>query len=221
VNNNVNPLSRKELTLLLNAFNKHYHKHYPLALLLARTGMRIGEALALQWGDVDFNSRFITVQRSITNKGKIETPKNDKSRRVDMSKQLTQALVDLMHQRKLETVKKGWGQVPEWVFINARGNPLDKDGWRKRIFYKALEKAKLRKVRVHDLRHTYASLLIEANESLACIRDQLGHHIIKVTVDIYGHLTPGGDKDAVDRLDDDSFFCALRCTPYAPGPFRR
>jgi integrase len=96
--------------------------------------------------------------------------------------------------------------VPEWVFINAKANPLDKNGWRKRVFYKALEKANLRKIRIHDLMHTYASLLIQANESLAYIRDQLGHHSIKVTVDIYGHLAPGGNKDAVDRLDDDNVF---------------
>lgn len=218
VNNSVNPLSRKELTLLLKAFKKHYRKDYPLALLLARTGMRIGEGLALQWGDVDFNSRFITVQRSITNRGKIETPKNDKSRRVDMSKQLAQTLLDLKHQRKLETVKKGWGQMPEWIFINKDGNPLDKNNWRKRVFEKALEKAKLRKIRVHDMRHTYASLLLEANESLAYIRDQLGHHSIKVTVDIYGHLTPGGNKDAVDRLDDDDFFVLSSAPQVHPVP---
>jgi integrase len=65
-----------------------------------------------------------------------------------------------------------------------------------------LEKAGLRESRIHDLRHTYASLLIQAGESLAYVRDQLGHHSIKVTVDVYGHLAPEGKKEAVDRLDD-------------------
>jgi integrase len=65
-----------------------------------------------------------------------------------------------------------------------------------------LHGTELRKVRIHDLRHTYASLLIQAGESLAYIRDQMGHHSIKVTVDIYGHLAPGGNKEAVDKLDD-------------------
>ncbi len=110
--------------------------------------------------------------------------------------------------------------MSEWIFINNYGNPLDKNNWRRRVFEKALEKAKLRKIRVYDLRHTYASLLLEANESLAYIRDQLGHHSIKVTVDIYDHLTPGGSKDAVDRLDDDNFFCEPICTLYTPCPFR-
>jgi integrase len=55
---------------------------------------------------------------------------------------------------------------------------------------------------IHDLRHTYASLLIAQGESLAYVRDQISHHSIKVTVDTYGHLVPGGNKAAVDRLDD-------------------
>ena len=54
----------------------------------------------------------------------------------------------------------------------------------------------------HTLRHTYASLLIQNGESLAYIRDQLGHHSIKLTVDTYGHLVPGANRAAVDKLDD-------------------
>jgi len=54
--------------------------------------------------------------------------------------------------------------------------------------------------------------MIQAGESLAYVRDQLGHHSISITVDIYGHLTPGGNKDAVDRLDDDATTCNLSAT---------
>jgi len=57
-------------------------------------------------------------------------------------------------------------------------------------------------VRFHDLRHTFASLLIQQGESLTYIRDQLGHSSIQMTVDIYGHLVPGGNIQAVDKLDD-------------------
>ncbi len=99
-------------------------------------------------------------------------------------------------------VKKGWGKVPEWIFLSQDGTPLDSRHWRSRVFNKALGKTGLRKIRIHDLRHSYASLLIQAGESLAYIRDQLGHHSIKVTVDVYGHLAPEGNKEAVDWLDD-------------------
>jgi integrase len=67
---------------------------------------------------------------------------------------------------------------------------------------KLLTDAKLRWIRFHDLRHTYATLLIAQGESLAYVRDQLGHHSIQITVDTYGHLVPGGNRQAVDRLDD-------------------
>ena len=117
-----------------------------------------------------------------------------KSRRVDMSRQLSEVLSNLKNQRRIETLQNGWGKVPEWVFISETGTPLIEGHWRERVFGKALEKAGLRRVRIHDLRHGYASMLIQAGESLAYIRDQLGHHSIKVTVDIYGHLAPEGTR---------------------------
>ncbi|MGD9733191.1 MAG: tyrosine-type recombinase/integrase [Desulfamplus sp.] len=172
-----------------------------MALTLARTGMRIGEVTALQWDDIDFDKRFIHVQRTFS-RGKLGTPKNGKDRMVDMSKQLSKVLADLKVQRNNEAIEKGWKNFPKWLFVNQIGSYLDIHNWRSRVFYKVLEKAGFKKIRIHDLRHTYASLLIEAGESLTYIRDQLGHHSISFTVDIYGHLTPGGNKAAVDSLDD-------------------
>ncbi|MET0643179.1 MAG: tyrosine-type recombinase/integrase, partial [Candidatus Binatia bacterium] len=65
--------------------------------------------------------------------------------------------------------------------------------------------AKLRRIRFHDLRHTFASLLLQNGESPAYVKEQMGHSSIQVTVDIYGHLVPGGNRQAVDRLDDVPF----------------
>jgi integrase len=107
-----------------------------------------------------------------------------------------------MTERKAETLRRGWGQVPDWVFCNETGSPLYEDNLRHRVFYRLLEKAELRRIRFHDLRHTYASMLIQNGESLAYVRDQLGHASIQLTVDTYGHLVPGANRQAVDRLDD-------------------
>lgn len=63
-------------------------------------------------------------------------------------------------------------------------------------------RAGLSRIRMHDLRHSFVSLLIQQDESLAYVRDQMGHHSIRVTVDTYGHLVPGGNKAAVDKLDE-------------------
>lgn len=74
--------------------------------------------------------------------------------------------------------------------------------FRRRVFVKVLEKAKLRQIRLHDLRHTFASQLIQQGESLTYVKEQMGHSSIQVTVDVYGHLVPGSNRAAVDRLDD-------------------
>jgi integrase len=197
----IEPLTREELGCFLDTIQTHAPEHYPLFLCLARTGIRLGEVLAVQWGDLDFHGRSITIRRNVV-RGHITRPKNGKTRRVDMSQQLTEVLQQLQTQRKAETLRRGWPEVPVWVFCSTTGGVLNKENLRTRVFYRCLAKAGLRHVRIHDLRHTYASLLIQQGESLAYIRDQLGHHSIQVTVDIYGHLVPGGNKAAVDRLDD-------------------
>jgi integrase len=77
--------------------------------------------------------------------------------------------------------------------------PLNPAFLRFNVWYKVLEHAKLRAVRLHDLRHTYASLLLQAGEPIAYVKDQLGHSSIQVTVDLYGHLVAGANRGAVDR----------------------
>ncbi len=69
------------------------------------------------------------------------------------------------------------------------------------VFHKLLAKTGLRRVRFHDLRHTFASRLLQNGETPAYVKEQMGHHSINVTVDIYGHLVPGSNRAAVDRLD--------------------
>jgi integrase len=193
-------LIREELGVLLRTCQEHFPQWYPFVSLLARTGLRIGEACALQWGDLDFHGRFIEVQRNCV-RYRITTPKNGKTRRVDMSQQLTETLRALHLERKKEALRKGWGEVPLWIFYNRERELVDQHHFRGRVWPKMLEKAGLRHVRIHDLRHTFASLLIQQGESLAYVKDQLGHHSIRITVDTNGHLVPGGNKAAVDKLD--------------------
>jgi integrase len=92
--------------------------------------------------------------------------------------------------------------IPLWIFINEEGQPLDHHNFRKRIFEKLLVRAGVRRIRFHDLRHTFASLLLQQRESPQYVKEQMGHHSIQVTVDTYGHLIPGSNRSAVDRLDD-------------------
>ena len=117
-----------------------------------------------------------------------------------MSMQLTETLWMLKREREREMGE----EMPEWVFINNVGKLLDEQNWYKRVFKKALDKAELRSIRVHDLRHTYATLLLQAGVPMMYVKEQLGHYSIKVTVDTYGHWIPEGNNDAVDKLDDNN-----------------
>ena len=133
-------------------------------------------------------------------RGRVQPTKTDKIRRVDLSDPLLEALAELKRERRQEWLKKGRNSIPEWVFLNRKGTPLDMGLVRDREFSGALDKAKLRHIRFHDLRHTHASLLIQNGEPLAYIKEQLGHSSIQMTVDIYGHLEPGRNRQAVNRL---------------------
>ena len=196
----VDTLTAEETNLFLETVSEHFPKDYPLCLLLLRTGMRIGEALALRWGDVDFNRRFIHVQRGLSRK-KIETPKGGKSRRVDMSQQLAETLAAYRIECKRKGFALGLGDAREYVFTNERGGFIAPSNWRKRVFWRALEKAGLRRIRIHDLRHTYATLRISKGDSITDVSNQLGHYSVKLTLDVYNHWLPGGKKDQVDGLD--------------------
>ncbi len=195
----INPLTREEIATLLDTAKTKAPRYYPIFLCAARTGLRMGELLALQWDDLDFNGRCIQISRNFTH-WKLTTPKSGESRRVDMSLELTQVLKDLKLERQIDAGASGT-DVPPWVFCNENGGLLHPNNLRDRIFYGLLTKANLRKVRFHDLRHSYASLLLQQGESPVYVKDQLGHSSIQITVDCYGHLIPGGNKQAVDRLD--------------------
>lgn len=97
----IQPYTAKELQSFLSAIQKHFPREYPLALTLARTGMRIGEAIALKWTDMSFENQYIVLRRSFS-RGKIGTIKNNKPRNIDMSRHLSGTLAQLQHARKLE-----------------------------------------------------------------------------------------------------------------------
>jgi len=136
-----------------------------------------------------------------------------------MSRQLTQTLKDLLLERQIDAGATGT-EIPLWVFPSETGGLLHPHNIRDRVFYGLLTKAKLRRVRFHDLRHTFASLLLQNGESPVYVKEQMGHSSIQVTVDLYGHLIPGGNKQAVDRLDtpvDKAVFEADSATSAQPA----
>lgn len=168
-------------------------KHYALFLTAVLTGLRRGELLALKWGDIDWRSSQIFVRRSLY-RGTFVSPKTNYScRRVVISTTLREAL----EQHRLIARRS----EDDLVFCNENSKPLDPDDLVRREFFPALDRAGLHRIRFHDLRHTYASLLIAQGENIKFIQHQLGHASATTTLDRYGHLMSDGNNEAANRLD--------------------
>ncbi|HYA02004.1 MAG TPA: site-specific integrase [Syntrophobacteria bacterium] len=142
------------------------------------TGLREGELFGLQWGDIDWLNCQIHVRRTY-NHGRFSEPKSRTSRRrVDLAPELVQELKSW----KL-ACPKGEHDV---VFPTLLGTPEGHSNMTKHRFKPTLRRAGIAEIRFHDLRHTYASLLIEQNEHPKYIQNQMGHSSITITMDTYG-----------------------------------
>lgn len=195
----IEPFTREEVDAFLSAAQSYRPDYYPLFLTAFRTGIRLGELLALEWADIDFRGHFIFIRKSFK-RGKISQTKTGKRRRVDMSDQLEATLKGLLVRRKKEALKRGKGEPFSFLFHEKGGAPLSQNTVRN-VFKALLGKAGMRSARIHDMRHTFASLLLSDGESPVYVKEQLGHASIQMTVDIYGHLIPSSNREAVNRLD--------------------
>jgi integrase len=210
-----------EIEHLLRTAQQGWPEGYPLLLVMARTGLRLGEALALRVEDLDFERRDLWVRRSwgpgrrSYGEARIGSPKSRRMRRVDMSRQLADGLQNYLGLREADAILTG-RPASGWLFPGPDGGPMTRNQFHPR-WRRLLSRAGIRPRKAHTLRHTFASQLIQNGENLAYVRDQLGHHSIKLTVDVYGHLLPG-DKTAVDRLDGPTIRNPAATAPSPPSP---
>jgi integrase len=187
-------LDASEVNRLLDKIAAHY---VPLYVTLVSTGMRLGEALGLQFGDIDWNAQQIRIRRSLW-KGEYYLPKSKKSRRsIDIGDQVLGALRGVQRGRYDQAEPPG--DAP--VFVTTTGAIINPDNLRHRVWEPALAAATLRHVTMHSLRHTYASLMIAQGENIKYISEQMGHASIQITVDRYGHLFPSTKREAPARLE--------------------
>jgi integrase len=173
---------------------------WPLFVVAVHTGMRQAELLGLQWDDVSFSRKTITVARTATYVAHdlvIGSPKTKRSARtIDASKTVLEAL----GAQRAMVMREGLASCP-WVFPSQAGEVQKANTVKRRHFSKILKAAELPKVRFHDLRHTAASLMLQAGINPKIISERLGHSSIGITLDTYGHIMPGMGRDASDRLD--------------------
>ena len=167
-----------------------------LILLLAYTGLRWGEATALRVCDIDLDRRRIDVRRAFSDVGGriiLGTPKSHQSRTVPLPRFLA---VEIM----TATTGKHADQL---VFTMPGGSVMRLPNWRRSAFMPARRRVGISdRFRVHDLRHTAASLMIQARYPPKMLQEIMGHASITTTLDLYGHLYPGEMDRYADRLGD-------------------
>ena len=189
----IRSLSTEETKILLSKTKEIYPDFYPLLFTALFTGMRQGELMGLTWDSINWITRKITVDKNFTH-GRVGTTKTGKVRKVDMSLEL----VKVLKEWRL-ACPKGEHNL---VFPNGDGGYQDANNMIKRRFKPSLSRAVIDALRFHDLRHTYASLLLANGAPMKYVQHQLGHSSIKMTMDLYTHLLPEVNEQCVNLLDN-------------------
>ncbi len=188
-------LTPAEINALLEAETDQ--KYRTLFMLAIMSGARQGELLGLKWSDVDWKNSQIHIQRTFNNDAWYDTKTETSDRKIDLGPAM------------MAELKKWKVACPpnelDLVFPNQAGNPINHNNLVNRHFNPALEAAELPKIRFHDLRHTYASLLIEQGENIKYIQNQLGHSSPTVTLNVYAHLMKPVNQEAACRLENAVF----------------
>lgn len=174
--------------------------------LAVTTGLRLGELQALKWGDVDLARRRLQIRRTLAVDGKpifsASSTKKNHARTVWLSDGAVVALE--AHRERQDVLRVMAGDV--WqdhglIFTTGTGNPLDGRNLRGRQFPKLLRKAKLPEMRIHDLRHSAASMLLADGVPVKVVSEMLGHADVSTTLRIYAHVLEGAQEQAASYMD--------------------
>ena len=184
--------------LLTAASGDRWHTLFVLAL---DTGMRQGELFGLLWQDVDFGAGCLTVQRSleeINGKHRLKEPKSGKGRRIELSGFALEALQE--HRKSM--LADGHYKSDGPVFCAPEGGFIVKGNFTQRVYWPLQVKAKLPRIRFHDLRHTAATLMLSADVNVKVVSERLGHASVQITLDTYSHVLPSMQAVAAQRMDE-------------------
>ena len=172
---------------------------YPALRLSAMTGMRRGEVLGLKWSAIDLEQQRLTINSAIQllDSRIIEVPpKTRTSRRsVDLDHETCEVLQDFGDRQEAAGRYAPGG----WVFMSVRGGPVNPDLY-SQTFDRLVARLDVPRIRLHDLRHTHATLLIKDGEALKVVSERLGHANPAFTMTTYQHVLPGMGADAANRF---------------------
>ena len=169
---------------------------YPLWFVLATTGMRRGEALGLRWCDIDLEAGHIVIRQSVVNVGRevqLSTPKTSRSRRVVAIDERTRAVLTEFRAQSMDVGSK------DLIFECCFRSGVSPTAATKR-FRRLIEAHGLPVIRLHDLRHTHATLALQAGVHPKIVSERLGHSTVSLTLDVYSHAVPHMQKDAADQI---------------------
>lgn len=175
---------------------------FPAWLLAVGLGMRKGEILGLRWHDVDLEAATLAVRHALTAvryELVFGEPKTSKSRR---SLPLDAAMVAALRAHRAQQTEErlawgpGWSNPRGLVFTRENGDPVHPDAFQD-IFERHVRGASVPRIRLHDTRHTFASLALKAGVHPKVVSEILGHSTIAITLDTYSHVIPAMQKDAI------------------------
>ncbi len=156
-----------------------------LIRVAAFAGLRRGELVALRWREVDFAGRKLTVRRALSGETEVSSTKSRRTRQVPLPQQAAGALMRLSDRDEFT-------RPDDYVFANRFGRRIDPSALRRR-FERARDAAGLQRLRFHDLRHTYGSLLVAGGIDLVSVKAAMGHSRI-TTTERYLHARPAGEQ---------------------------
>jgi integrase len=206
----VQPMTAEEARTLLRTARDH--RLYALWLLLVSTGLRRGEVLGLSWNDIDLTAGQLRVRRNLQRVAGglvLGTPKTLRSRRtIALPASCVVRLKQHQERQEQERAEAGMDWQPlDWqpadglLFTSLTGTAIDPRSLNRQLAV-LCRRAKLRPVRIHDLRHTCASLLLAEGVAVRTIMETLGHSNISMTLDTYAHVMETTLKEAATRMND-------------------
>jgi integrase len=204
----IQPLSREQAKKLLETASREGDRFEALYIVALHSGLWEGELLGLRWADLDLEGGTLQVRRTLseTRTGhKFEKPKNGKGRSVKLSQKAIDAFrshrVRQNEEKKRLRVGFLW-QDNDLVFPTTTGSTMSCTNLLGRHFKPLLERAGLPAIRLHDLRHTCATILLMAGKHPKYVQELLGHASISITLDTYSHVVEGMDGGLADAMDD-------------------
>ncbi|MGH9196531.1 MAG: tyrosine-type recombinase/integrase [Acidimicrobiia bacterium] len=168
-----------------------------LWFVFAMTGLRRGEAIGLRWKDVDLQGKVIAIRQTLVQVGReltVSTPKTARGSRVVAIDGATVKV--LMHHRETQLLQ---GVRHDDLVFRRNGKPLD-PRWVSKRFRSLVWQARLPRIRLHDLRHTHATLALKAGIHPKIVSERLGHSTISFTLDVYSHALPSMQAEAADQI---------------------